>query len=179
MSKTKSPRRAYDHKRVENARKSRQAAAAKAAEMSAFYAAGLARPNIVKAMMQLRASLDAITHGQGSMQHAEQIAMASNMAMTLCEMGLGSDDDLEVAKDARDALIAMGQRRIDTGRWGLKGPELLAVRAMLDLRDAQLESEDNTCGLEITAAMEVDKRIAEGNVVRVLEIVASHEAVAA
>jgi len=63
----------------------------------------------------------------------------------------------------------MAERCVRTGKFGFSGAELRAVADALAIRDAQLESEDNTCGLEIAAALRVDQRIAEGNVVRVVD----------
>ena len=106
-------------------------------------------------------SLEAIRSGKGVESDAHTLAMASNVALMLCELGLGGDR-IEEVKAAQAHIVAMMDRAEQTRRYAFTGPGLIACQALLELHDAQLESSDCTEGLMLCALEEIRRRIAVG-----------------
>lgn len=129
----------------------------------------LDRDRAVGLMLSINAAMDALMQGVADMKHMQMLAMNVNMAMALVEVGFGNPGDFKVATDARDALHQIGLRRQRTGKWGASGQELQTIRKAIELREAQLECEDNRQGIEIKCAKEIDRRIASGNTVKIME----------
>lgn len=84
------------------------------------------------------AALTAITRGQGVPVDIDNLALISNMAMVLAEMGLGADLLNEVLQ-GQQAVISMQERLEQTGRVGASGPAIYALNVLLDVHDAQLD----------------------------------------
>lgn len=111
-------------------------------------------------------ALAAIVNGKGTWMDANTLALAANMALLLCEIGLGADD-LPTAMAGQDALMTLMARRERTGKMVLTGPEARALQELLDLHDGQMQSEDCAEGMLVSALAECKRRIAEGNVLEV------------
>jgi hypothetical protein len=78
---------------------------------------------------------------------------------------LGADWRTEI-RAAQDALFAMAQRGVATGRWLFTGPELTAVNLAMELHDAQLDA----CTVdELQKAIELSKRIIRAGKARVID----------
>lgn len=83
--------------------------------------------------LQLRelSAIDAFATGAATADDWRTIADLSNLAQTMCDMGIGPEA-LPAALSVEDALAEAHQRHIATGRMGTTGPGLQAMR---DLRE--------------------------------------------
>lgn len=111
-------------------------------------------------------ALTRIVQGQGDWMDLNLLSLAANMALLLCEIGLGADD-LPVSLAGQDALMTLTARFGRTGKMVLTGQEARALQALLDLHDGQLCSDDAEEGMLISALAECKDRIAKGNVLEV------------
>jgi len=84
------------------------------------------------------AALTAITQGKGVEGDIDNLALISNVALVLAEMGLGADLLNEVLQ-GQQAVISMQERLEQTGRVGASGPALYALNVLLEVHDAQLD----------------------------------------
>jgi hypothetical protein len=87
-----------------------------------------------------REALDSILTGQGTKEHVDMLISAVNMAeaMTRIRDNLGRDW-VEEIRAAQDAVYAMGVRGYEKGSFLFTGPEMTAVKLIMDLHDSQLD----------------------------------------
>lgn len=87
-----------------------------------------------------REALDSILTGQGSKEHVDVLISAVNMAEALIRVrdDLGRDWAEEI-RAAQDAVYAMGVRGHEKGSFLFTGPEMTAVKLIMDLHDSQLD----------------------------------------
>ena len=85
-------------------------------------------------------ALDSILTGQGTKDHVDALISAVNMAeaMTRIRDDLGRDWAEEI-RAAQDAVYAMGVRGYEKGSFVFTGPEMTAVKLIMDLHDSQLD----------------------------------------
>jgi hypothetical protein len=85
-------------------------------------------------------ALDSILKGQGTKEHVDMLISAVNMAeaMTRVRDDLGRDWAEEI-RVAQDAVYAMGVRGYEKGSFLFTGPEMTAVKLIMDLHDSQLD----------------------------------------
>jgi hypothetical protein len=85
-------------------------------------------------------ALDSIMKGEGTKEHVDVLIHAVNMAEALIRIrdDLGADWATEI-KAAQDAIYTMGKRGVEKGRFAFTGPEMTAVRVVMDVHDAQLD----------------------------------------
>jgi hypothetical protein len=96
-------------------------------------------------------ALDSILKGQGTREHIDVLISAVNICEALVRVrdDLGLDWANEI-KAAQDALYTMGQRGLQKNRFAFTGPEMTAMRLVMDIHDAQL---DNCTVKEMEKAM--------------------------
>lgn len=82
-------------------------------------------------------SIDALCEGRADAVHADTIIYALNIARLLVMRGLGGEY-IEQINEAQEAMIRCHARHKATGRFGLDGPGLLAIRAVAGLHEAQI-----------------------------------------
>lgn len=111
-------------------------------------------------------ALASFCNGTATAYQANTLSAAANLTVLLCEGGLGPDL-MQTAKDGQAAVVSAMGRHARTGKWGFTGQELKAVAAMLELHDAQLDSEDCTEGLVTAALLECKRRLAKGHTLKV------------
>ena len=87
-----------------------------------------------------REALDSILKGQGTRAHVDVLIAAVNMseAMIRIRDELGVDWKTEI-KAAQDAIYTMGKRGVEKERFAFTGPEMTAVKLVMDLHDVQLD----------------------------------------
>jgi hypothetical protein len=87
-----------------------------------------------------REALDSILTGHGTRDHVDVMISAVNMAeaMTRVRDDLGRDWAEEI-RAAQDAVYAMGVRGYEKGSFVFTGPEMTAVKLIMDLHDSQLD----------------------------------------
>lgn len=98
-------------------------------------------------------ALDSIMKGEGTKEHVDVLIHAVNMAEALIRIrdDLGADWATEI-KAAQDAIYTMGKRGVEKGSFAFTGPEMTAVRVVMDVHDAQL---DDCSVKELEAALEI------------------------
>lgn len=85
-------------------------------------------------------ALDSILKGRGTKDDVDVLIAAMNMseALTRIRDELGVDWSSEI-KAAQDALYSMAKRGVAKGRFAFTGPEMTAVKLVMDIHDAQLD----------------------------------------
>lgn len=85
-------------------------------------------------------ALDSILTGKGTKDHVDVLIAAVNMSEALVrvreELGL---DWVNEIKAAQDAIYSMGKRGAERGVFAFTGPEMTAVKLVMDIHDAQLD----------------------------------------
>ena len=85
-------------------------------------------------------SLNMILMGNGTREHVDVLISAVNMSEAMIrirdELGMDWKDEI---KAAQDAIYTMGKRGIEKNRFAFTGPEMTAVKLVMDLHDAQLD----------------------------------------
>lgn len=129
----------------------------------------LDRHQIVGLAAGARLALEDIRLGQSTEEGIGWVVNAANMALIIAELGLGGDYIGDI-KAAQEALMRMLERQQRTGRYTLDGPGLTACALMMDVHQAQLESQDMTDQLMLAGIDECKRRQELG---RVLELQAA------
>ena len=98
-----------------------------------------------------REALESILKGQATREHVDVLIAAVNMAEALIRIrdDLGKDWAPEI-KAAQDAIYTMGKRSIEKNSFAFTGPEMIAIKLVMDLHDAQL---DDCCVKEMEEAI--------------------------
>ena len=98
-------------------------------------------------------ALDSILTGKGSRDHVDILIAAVNMAEALVRIrdDLGLDWSTEI-RAAQDAIYTMGRRGFEKGSFAFTGPEMTAVKLIMDLHDVQL---DNCSVREMEQALDI------------------------
>jgi len=96
-------------------------------------------------------ALDSILKGQGTRAHVDILISAVNMSEALIRIrdDLGKDWATEI-KAAQDAIYTMGKRGVEKDSFVFTGPEMTAVKLVMDLHDVQL---DDCCVREMEEAL--------------------------
>lgn len=82
-------------------------------------------------------SIDALTGGYAEKNHFDTIVYALNIGVILAESGIGAEY-IELLRPASDAMQRCKERYLTSGKFGLDGEGLQAIRAVADLHEAQL-----------------------------------------
>jgi hypothetical protein len=105
------------------------------------------------------AALTAMIEGRGESGHFDSLVYAVNIARILANNGIGEEYD-ELVYPALCAMKRCKERWARTGKFGLDGEGVQALRAMASLHEAQLEV---TTAAELKAAIaEMHRRVAAG-----------------
>lgn len=85
-------------------------------------------------------ALDSILKGQGTREHVDILISAVNMSEALIRIrdDLGKDWATEI-RAAQDAIYIMGKRGVEKESFVFTGPEMTAVKLVMDLHDVQLD----------------------------------------
>jgi hypothetical protein len=123
----------------------------------------LAGDQLLTLALGYHSALNAVQHGAGLEEHAHTLALASNVAIVLCDAGLAMDrtQDVRAGQAAVLSLMLRGDR---TRRYVFTGPELMHARELLQIHDQQLQSPDCTEGLMSAALCEIKRRMEAGQV---------------
>jgi hypothetical protein len=98
-------------------------------------------------------ALDSILRGQGTKEHVDVLINAVNMAEAMVRIrdDLGADWKTEI-RAAQDAIYTMAKRGIEKGSFAFTGPEMTALKLVMDVHDAQL---DDCTVREMERALEI------------------------
>jgi hypothetical protein len=98
-------------------------------------------------------ALDSILKGQGTKEHVDVLINAVNMAEAMVRIrdDLGADWKTEI-RAAQDAIYTMAKRGVERGSFAFTGPEMTALKLVMDVHDAQL---DDCTVREMERALEI------------------------
>ena len=87
-----------------------------------------------------REALDSILTGSGTREHVDVLINACNMAEAFIRIrdDLGADWSTEI-RAAQDAIYTMAKRGVERGSFAFTGPEMTALKVVMDVHDAQLD----------------------------------------
>lgn len=97
------------------------------------------RSDLDQLLIRELSSLDAFTSGHATLKHWQDLAAVNNLAQTLAGKGIGIEV-MEVAHKAETALIDAADRFQRTGKFGLTGEGIKAIRELIELHDLQRSS---------------------------------------
>jgi len=97
------------------------------------------REDLDKLLARELSSLDAFAHGKAQMSEWVDMAHVNNLTQTLAGMGIGTEAMPDCHK-AEDGLIDAARRFQETGRMGLNGPTIQALRDVIEWHDLQRSS---------------------------------------
>lgn len=86
-------------------------------------------------------ALEAMTHGRGTLQEWSDLKAALNICETGIRMGIGKEAT-QACQAAQEALIEAARRFEATGKMGLSGANLVALRDLLEWHHLQRTSVD-------------------------------------
>jgi hypothetical protein len=94
------------------------------------------------AMLQVQighsAAMNSLMTGGASRYEMDALISMSNIVEALCGMGFGSEYK-EESIAGREAIIRIAQRAASIERFAPAGPDIIALNALMDLHDAQME----------------------------------------
>ena len=128
----------------------------------------LQRAEVMDLAIAYHGAMRALSTGTATDDDVEMLALACNVALLLCEAGLGADC-IEHVRLAQDAVVRIKDRAARCGpRYVHTALEMQRLNALLELHDAQLEHPECTEGLMVRVLDEIKKRIAAGDVLEVV-----------
>jgi hypothetical protein len=85
-------------------------------------------------------ALESILRGQGTKHDVDVLINAVNMAEAMVRIrdDLGADWKTEI-RAAQDAIYTMAKRGVEKGSFAFTGPEMTALKLVMDVHDAQLD----------------------------------------
>lgn len=89
-------------------------------------------------MIKNHMALDNVRQGVGTKEDIDILIGALNITDALSLMRIGDEWQSEI-RAAQDALLELGRRGVETGKFILRGPELTALNLAMEVHDAQLE----------------------------------------
>lgn len=119
-----------------------------------------------KLSLDAYASFDEIVHGRGTPAHIDELSVAANTCLVLCERGFGPECEPKII-EGQEAIMRIKARRQQGKAIGLDGVGAQALRDMLDIQAQQMEhAGQNEVAMAI---LEVHKRAKRGQVFKVAE----------
>lgn len=103
-------------------------------------AAITSRNDLDKLLARELSSLEAISKGSGGLEEWNDLVAANNLAEEMALMGIGKPEVLPVAMECQQHLIDAAERFQRTGRMGLTGLAIQAMRDLLAYHDLQRAS---------------------------------------
>lgn len=123
---------------------------------------GMQRDQITDLSIFGHAALAALERGQATDTDVNNLAVITNVAMMLCELGYGAEV-IDTMIAGQKAVVSVRNRRERIGRVIASGPELIAIREVIALHDQQLEMAPT--GREMRVLMnELRRRLEAGEV---------------
>lgn len=98
---------------------------------------GMGRDQITDLSLFGHSALQALERGQATDIDVNNLAVITNVAMMLCEIGYGVEV-IDTMIAGQKAVVSLQARHKRTGRAVATGPELIAIRDAIELHDQQL-----------------------------------------
>ena len=102
-------------------------------------------------LLPVHLALDAIERGRGTLSNRHTLAAGINVAGSVAINVHGGDEIIPLIDAAKDAVINMDIRFTRTGKWGMAGQEIKAIRKAV-LVYSQLLRRSNTATVEAAIA---------------------------
>lgn len=110
------------------------------------------------------AALESVRKGEGTREDIDVLISAFNITEALALQSIGEDWKDEI-RAAQDALLAVGRRGAETGKFILRGPELSAFNLAMEIHDAQLD----TCTVsELEKAIDIVTEVIKNKQARII-----------
>jgi hypothetical protein len=110
------------------------------------------------------AALEQVRQGLGTRDDIDVLIYAFNTIEALALMRIGDDWKDEI-RAAQDALLAVGRRGAETGKFILRGPELTSFNLAMEIHDAQLDA----CTVsELEKATDIVEEMVKNKLTRVI-----------
>lgn len=141
-----------------------------------FVSSGLKKVGSISAGTTLKiknhTALESVRCGQGTREDVDILITAFNITEALAMMRIGDDWKDEI-RAAQDALLAMGRRGVETGKFILRGPELTTFNLAIEIHDAQLDA----CTVsELEKAIDIVTAVVRAKGARpIIQLKAKHE----
>jgi hypothetical protein len=141
-----------------------------------FVSSGLKKVGSISAGTTLKiknhTALESVRCGEGTREDVDTLITAFNITEALAMMRIGEDWKDEI-RAAQDALLAMGRRGVETGKFILRGPELTIFNLAMEIHDAQLDA----CTVsELEKAIDIVNSIVRAKGARmIIQLKAEHE----
>jgi hypothetical protein len=97
------------------------------------------RKELDKLLARELGALDAFTRGRARMAEWQELVAMVNVTETICGAGIGPEA-LPSVRGAEAALVDAARRYQDTGRMGLTGEGIKAIRDVIEYHDLQRSS---------------------------------------
>ena len=108
-------------------------------------------------------TLETITRGKGRLSDFRYLVDISNLVEVLArDFRIGGEEVLAAVKAAEEAFLSCARRIEERGKMGFSGPELQAVREMLEWHQAQREAASR--GVYLAAIKLLGARVKGGSV---------------
>ena len=108
-------------------------------------------------------TLETITRGKGRLSDFRYLVDISNLVEVLArDFRIGGEEVLAAVKEAEAAFLSCARRIEERGKIGFSGPELQAVREMLEWHQAQREAASR--GVYLAAIKLLGARVKGGSV---------------
>jgi len=84
-------------------------------------------------------ALEKVRRGEATREDIDVLIGAFNITEALARMRIGEDWKDEI-RAAQDALLELGRRGVETGKFILRGPDLTTFNLAMEIHDAQLDA---------------------------------------
>ena len=112
-----------------------------------------------KIIFPVHMALVAFEFGAGSSDHYNTLVLFTNMAGEMALRMNTSPITREVMEDGRLAMVSVGKRFFAHDKFGMTGPEMIAMREVVDLGDKLLKRANSAILMAVCAA--VDEHLRE------------------
>ena len=109
-----------------------------------FVKAGLSRVGSISSGLTLKIinheALEAVRKGHGTRDDIDKLITALNVTEALAVNLRYGEDWKDEIRAAQDALLELGRRGAETGKFILRGPELTSLNLAMEIHDEQLDA---------------------------------------
>jgi hypothetical protein len=93
---------------------------------------------LVDRKLRSHMALTNLTQGKATRTDMDDLIAVGNITEALYRIGFGREHG-DITQDGLGALLAVGKRGAENGRFILRAPEMAALNLLMDLHDAQMD----------------------------------------
>ena len=94
--------------------------------------------SVVRLKLRNHMALTNLTQGKATRTDMDDLIAMGNITEALYRMGFGKEHG-DITQDGLGALLAVGKRGAESGRFILRAPEMAALNLLMDLHEAQMD----------------------------------------